>query len=78
MYNHLHIRILWIQTLDFPLRVCGGLATPCAPRSRSQKKGQKKTASKKMKAQKPECKEMKAQKAKITYTRARTYAAGLP
>ena len=38
MYNHLHICILWIQTLDFPLGVCGGLATPCAPRSHSQKK----------------------------------------
>ena len=41
MYNHLPIRILWIQTLGFPLRVCGALATPCAPRSRSQKKGAK-------------------------------------
>ena len=38
MYNHLHICILWIQTLDFPLGACGGLATPCAPRSHSQKK----------------------------------------
>ena len=56
--NHLHICILWIQTLDFPLGVW-------PPGLTVKKKGQKKTASKKMKAQKPECKEMKAQKAKM-------------
>ena len=33
--------MVWIQTLDFPLGVCGGLATPCAPRPHSQRNSPK-------------------------------------